>query len=92
MKVTRGGSFDYSNGYPATVSFRSFDNKNSKFKDLGFRCVYMIKKQNIKNEDQEKNQQKEKKKKSEKSMLKKTSENISDVANTKKDVESLFKW
>jgi len=35
----RGGSFDYSAGYPATVSFRFFDLKDSFHKDLGFRCA-----------------------------------------------------
>lgn len=38
-KVTRGGSWDYSEGYPATVSFRSFDRLDLGYKDLGFRCA-----------------------------------------------------
>lgn len=38
-KVTRGGSWDYSEGYPATVSFRSFDKLDHEYKDLGFRCA-----------------------------------------------------
>ena len=38
-KSNRGGSFDYSEGYPATASFRFFDDKESMHKDLGFRCV-----------------------------------------------------
>jgi len=95
MKVTRGGSFDYSNGYPATVAFRSFDNDEAKYDDLGFRCAYIGKediKAVTKTKVERKNQKKEKKQKSEKSMLKKTSSNISEAAKTKKDAESLFKW
>ncbi len=42
-KVTRGGSWSYSNGYPATVSFRSFDLASYRGKDLGFRCASDIK-------------------------------------------------
>jgi len=38
-KVTRGGSFKFSDGFSSTVSFRSFDNPNNQFNDLGFRCA-----------------------------------------------------
>jgi len=38
-KVNRGGSWAYSEGYPATVSFRTFDDINYRGKDLGFRCA-----------------------------------------------------
>ena len=38
-KVNRGGSWEYSEGYPATVSFRSFDQLYLGYKDLGFRCA-----------------------------------------------------
>ena len=38
-KVNRGGSWEYSEGYPATVSFRSFDQLDLGYKDLGFRCA-----------------------------------------------------
>ena len=38
-KSNRGGSFEYSKGYPATISFRFFDEKESMHNDLGFRCV-----------------------------------------------------
>jgi len=43
-KVTRGGSWEYSEGYPATVSFRSFDLADARYKDLGFRCAANAKK------------------------------------------------
>ena len=39
LKVNRGGSWHYTNGYPATVSFRSFDLVDYKSNDLGFRCA-----------------------------------------------------
>jgi len=39
LKVNRGGSWHYTNGYPATVSFRSFDVDDYKSNDLGFRCA-----------------------------------------------------
>jgi len=39
FKVNRGGSWHYTEGYPATVSFRSFDLSSSKYNDLGFRCA-----------------------------------------------------
>ncbi|MEA3354643.1 MAG: SUMF1/EgtB/PvdO family nonheme iron enzyme [Campylobacterota bacterium] len=38
-RVNRGGSWEYSEGYPATVSFRFFDKSNARFRDLGFRCA-----------------------------------------------------
>ncbi len=38
-KSNRGGSFEYSKGYPATISFRFFDEKESMHRDLGFRCA-----------------------------------------------------
>ena len=38
-KVNRGGSWHYTEGYPATVSFRSFDLSSAKYSDLGFRCA-----------------------------------------------------
>ena len=38
-KVARGGSFDYSKGYPATLSFRFFELRDSTHMDLGFRCA-----------------------------------------------------
>lgn len=38
-KVSRGGSWEYSEGYPATVSFRFFDTPKSRLRDLGFRCA-----------------------------------------------------
>jgi len=38
-KSNRGGSFEYSEGYPASLSFRFFDEKESTHRDLGFRCV-----------------------------------------------------
>jgi len=43
-KTTRGGSWEYSEGYPATVSFRSFDRADTGYKDLGFRCAANAKK------------------------------------------------
>ena len=43
-KSNRGGSWDYSEGYPATVSFRFFDEAKSAYKDLGFRCAANAKK------------------------------------------------
>jgi len=39
FKVNRGGSWHYTEGYPATVSFRSFDISSAKYSDLGFRCA-----------------------------------------------------
>jgi formylglycine-generating enzyme required for sulfatase activity len=39
LKVNRGGSWEYSEGYPATVSFRTFDSEKSRYDDLGFRCA-----------------------------------------------------
>lgn len=39
LKVNRGGSWHHTNGYPATVSFRSFDVADYKSNDLGFRCA-----------------------------------------------------
>lgn len=38
-RVNRGGSWRYSEGYPADVSSRTFDDKNYKGDDLGFRCA-----------------------------------------------------
>jgi formylglycine-generating enzyme required for sulfatase activity len=38
-RSNRGGSYSYSEGYPATVSFRFFDRIGSKHKDVGFRCA-----------------------------------------------------
>jgi len=45
FKVNRGGSWEYSEGYPATVSFRTFDDKNYRGRDLGFRCAASVKKE-----------------------------------------------
>ncbi len=42
-KVNRGGSWEYSEGYPATVSFRFFDKPENSFRDLGFRCAHNFK-------------------------------------------------
>ena len=39
-KVNRGGSWEYSEGYPVTVSFRSFDLATHSARDLGFRCAH----------------------------------------------------
>jgi formylglycine-generating enzyme required for sulfatase activity len=39
-KVTRGGSWKYSDGYPADTVSRSFDNMFKSYDDLGFRCAY----------------------------------------------------
>ncbi len=39
LKVNRGGSWHYTEGDPATVSFRSFDVLFAKYSDLGFRCA-----------------------------------------------------
>lgn len=39
-KVTRGGSWRYSDGYPADTVSRSFDNMFKSYDDLGFRCAY----------------------------------------------------
>jgi formylglycine-generating enzyme required for sulfatase activity len=39
LKVNRGGSWEYSEGYPANVSFRTFDDENTRSRDLGFRCA-----------------------------------------------------
>ena len=39
-RVTRGGSYKYSDGFPKTASFRSFDKPTDRFDDLGFRCAY----------------------------------------------------
>ena len=44
-KVNRGGSWEYSEGYPATVSFRTFDDENYRGRDLGFRCAVGVKKE-----------------------------------------------
>ncbi len=38
-KSNRGGSFEYSKGYPPTISFRFFDEEDSENKDVGFRCA-----------------------------------------------------
>lgn len=38
-KSVRGGSYDFSKGYPATLSFRFFEEYDSTHKDLGFRCA-----------------------------------------------------
>ena len=38
-KSNRGGSWEYSEGYPANVSFRFFDESDKGYKDLGFRCA-----------------------------------------------------
>ena len=40
FKVNRGGSWSYAEGYPATVSFRFFDEPDNSFNDLGFRCAH----------------------------------------------------
>ena len=45
-KVNRGGSYEYSEGYPDTVSFRFFDLASYRGKDLGFRCASDAKKEN----------------------------------------------
>lgn len=45
-KVNRGGSWEYSEGYPNSVSFRFFDKANDSFKDLGFRCAHNYKTEN----------------------------------------------
>lgn len=47
FKVNRGGSWNYTNGYPATVDFRSFDKASYKGNDLGFRCASGTKRDNI---------------------------------------------
>jgi len=47
FKVNRGGSWHHTNGYPATVDFRSFDKASYKGNDLGFRCASGTKKDNI---------------------------------------------
>jgi formylglycine-generating enzyme required for sulfatase activity len=47
LKVNRGGSWHYTNGYPNTVSFRSFDLADYKSNDLGFRCARDLKMDNI---------------------------------------------
>jgi formylglycine-generating enzyme required for sulfatase activity len=39
FRSNRGGSFDYSKGYPATISFRFFEEVESYHDDLGFRCA-----------------------------------------------------
>ena len=44
FKSNRGGSWEFSEGYPATVSFRSFDQADLGYKDLGFRCAADAKK------------------------------------------------
>ena len=38
-KSNRGGSYEYTKGYPASLSFRFFDVEDSTHKDLGFRCA-----------------------------------------------------
>lgn len=48
-KSNRGGSFEYSEGYPASLSFRFFDDKDSTHRDLGFRCVADERVSNAKN-------------------------------------------
>ncbi|MBN2823887.1 MAG: SUMF1/EgtB/PvdO family nonheme iron enzyme [Campylobacterales bacterium] len=47
FKVNRGGSWHYTNGYPATVDFRSFDKASYKGDDLGFRCAVNTKDDNM---------------------------------------------
>jgi len=47
LKVNRGGSWHYTNGYPNTVSFRSFDIADYKSNDLGFRCARDLKVDNM---------------------------------------------
>lgn len=47
FKVNRGGSWHFTEGYKATVSFRSFDLSSAKFSDLGFRCANDGKQDNI---------------------------------------------
>ena len=47
FKVNRGGSWEYSEGYPATVSFRTFDDLNNRSRDLGFRCAVGTKKESF---------------------------------------------
>ena len=47
LKVNRGGSWHYTNGYPNTVSFRAFDLVDYKSNDLGFRCARDLKIDNI---------------------------------------------
>ncbi|MDQ7084743.1 MAG: SUMF1/EgtB/PvdO family nonheme iron enzyme [Sulfurovum sp.] len=39
FKVNRGGSWHYTEGFPSTVSFRSFDISTARYSDLGFRCA-----------------------------------------------------
>ena len=50
LKSNRGGSWNYTNGYPNTVYFRTFDYKSKSYNDLGFRCSKEILKQNPLNE------------------------------------------
>jgi formylglycine-generating enzyme required for sulfatase activity len=47
FKVNRGGSWHYTNGYPPTVDFRSFDKPSYKGNDLGFRCASGTQRDNI---------------------------------------------
>lgn len=46
-KVTRGGSWHETDGYPCTISFRSFDKASYHAKDLGFRCASTAKEKNF---------------------------------------------
>lgn len=45
FKVNRGGSWEYSDGFPATVSFRTFDEVSNRSRDLGFRCAVGVEKE-----------------------------------------------
>lgn len=54
FKVSRGGSYDYVKGYPATLSFRFFEKRDSTHMDLGFRCAaYEKNKDDIFNDESE---------------------------------------